>query len=277
MKVARLVLIFICVVFPAAAQTMTFDQWQAGAPNPNGAPSRGGVIYTNVGQVKGELFLVDAYWPCPSLTATISDNGGNKYRPIGTRVTSGGVAFQHWYAVNRVTETNYAAITLTLSGSCTANGIAFNSFYLELISVKGIDGKTPIDAATVVTGTGKTAAMSLTSGTPAESETMLAIFLTAGVGVPFTTTKGWTPWGSGEAVAGNEYKAGVTGPATATVTAATASPWGGILYGIRPGTSGTGTLIAGGGRSGGTTEALRAAFWQMHRPAPRALVLHPPA
>ena len=254
MKIASLILIFICAVLPAAAQAMTFDQWQAGAPNPNGAASSGGVIYTNVGQVKGELFLVDAYWPCPSLTATITDNGGNKYHPIGSRVTSGGVAFQHWYAVNRVDESEYAAITITLSGSCAAKGAAFDSFYIDLISVKGIDAKTPIDAATVVTGTGTTAAMSLKSGTPAESETMLAVFLTAGVGAPYTTTTGWTPWGAGEAVAGNEYKAGVTARTTATVTAASPSPWGGILYGIRPGTSGTGTLIRGGG--GGGTMAV---------------------
>jgi hypothetical protein len=258
MKIARLILTFICTVVPAATQAMTFDQWQAGAPNPNGAASTGGVIYTSVGQVKGELFLVDAYWACPALTATITDNGGNTYHPIGSKVISGRVAFQHWYAVNRVEESNYAAIKITLNGSCTAKGNALNSFYIDLISVKGIDANMPIDAATVVTGTGTTAAMRLTSGKPAERETMLAVFLTAGVGVPFTPTSGWTPWGAGEAVAGNEYKAGVMAPTTATVTAASASPWGGILYGIRPGTSGMGALVGGGGASPNTGPAQAA-------------------
>lgn len=111
----------------------------------------------------GHIFFVLAMSSAGTTSGSVADSAGNTYSSIGTSLVNGGggdgiVAF--FYCVSPTALTNGQTITYTGSGGATH------------ISVVDITGASALDTAVTKFGNGTTtgsAAISLTSGTPAES------------------------------------------------------------------------------------------------------------
>jgi hypothetical protein len=195
--------------------------------------------YLSNGPAIGETTVVWAWWAGQSLTATLSDNQGNTYTAIAGPVNIGSVIRgQMWYVVSTNAPT---AMTLKLSGNATTG--ASNGILIGVLSLTGLDARSPLDTATVNTATGSGTSMSITSGTPTNpNEMMLGVFMTPTYNTP------WSGWGSGwsdilingcpascgqEAASDPQYTRITSETAqTAVVTGGASQAWGGFILGL---------------------------------------------
>jgi len=230
----------------AGAQTVDLNMADNGACNAPCATM--GKYYTN--PVVGELIFLEFGWGGQTQTITSVTDGVNTYHAL-TPVQRVGSTFstQVWWTIN--TGAPFEAVA-TLSAPSVAGW--FDGMFVQSIGLLGVDANNPIDTGSIGTGTGTGTAFSATSQTFAASgEQVWAFWTESAAGPPYVAPAGWTEVGGGEAISATSYNTTnitSTTAQTATLRAGNPSSWAGTVFGVVPGTSGTGSGGGGGSTSG---------------------------
>jgi hypothetical protein len=235
--------------------TGQFVQFTAGD---SGAASSS-TTYTNYNVTSGDLILVFSHWDNQALTASVTDNAGNTYVPIGGPVNAGTASrFQAWYAKN-VSGGRSLGVTVTYSGTTTSISL------IDVAEYAGLDTSAPLDVFASATGDGTFQSSGPSPLTTASNETIIGLFGYAEYASPYAAGAGFTLRGYDASSMLQDESVTTTGSYTATATSSDAAYWAAFVIGfksaIQPAMalSLNPTSVTGGSTSTGTVTLITAA------------------
>ena len=203
--------------------TARFVQWTAGD---GGATTIETTRFAD-NVTPGNLILIFAHWDNQAVTATITDQLGNTYRPIFPP-TNAGIKdrFQVWYAKN-VAGGVSLSITIHFSSATTSFSV------LDAMEYSGIDRNSPLDGFTSNTGIGTSQSSgSITVANP-NSEIVIGLFGYSSYALPYTAGPGFTLRNYDASTILEDQAAVLAGTYTATATSHNSANWAAFAMGFR--------------------------------------------
>ena len=191
-----------------------FVQWASG----DSGAAQVHTTYMDKAVANGDLILVLSHWDNQTLTATLSDNGGNTYYPISGPINVGSVGrFQAWYAKNVVG--GLLGVTVTYSGTTSSISL------IDAIEYSGLDTTSPLDVFASAFGSGLFQNSGAAPATTASNDTVIGLFGYYGPSTPYNAGAGFTMRNYDATSMLEDESVSANGSYSATGTSAVTTPW----------------------------------------------------